>query len=118
MKNGSFTKTASNLKRIREQQKRQRKSTFAITYTAPHAAKIHEDMEMPHTNGQAKFLEIPLRLHGKKITRMVKELMKQGKTLRKALLEVAYWLLEESKKLVPVDTGELRDSGKVRIVNA
>lgn len=111
-----FLKLAHNLKRLSENVKRTQKITFGVVYTAPHARRIHEDLEMPHTNGQAKFLEQPLRQNARLMSKMVKDLVrKQKKTLREALLIVGQWLLEESKKLVPVDTGELRDSGRVVI---
>lgn len=111
-----FTKVAHNLKRISENTKRGNPITFGVIYTAPYAVHVHEDMEMPHTNGQAKFLEKPLRENAAKMTKMVKDLVKSGKTLRQALLIVGNWLLEESKRLVPVLTGTLRDSGIVKIV--
>lgn len=110
-----FTMLAHNIKRIKEQAKRNAKLTFAVTYTAPYATRVHEDLEMPHTNGQAKYLEQPLRENTSKMSAMVKDLMSKGKTLNQALRLVGEWLLEESKKLVPVDTGRLRDSGRVDV---
>ncbi len=111
----AFTKVAGNIKNIKEQVKKN-KIIFAVTYTAPYAAKIHEDLEMPHSNGQAKFLEKPLRENAKRLSLKVKELVASGKTLRQALLIVGHELLEISQALVPVDTGNLRDSGKVKII--
>lgn len=111
-----FLKLAHNLKRLSENVRRNQKITFGVVYTASYAAKVHEDLETPHTNGQAKFLEQPLRQNARLMSQMVKDLVrKQKKTLREALLIVGQWLLEESKRLVPVDTGALRDSGRVVI---
>lgn len=111
----AFTLLAQNIKRIKEQAKRNAKLTFAVTYKAPYATKIHEDLEMPHTNGQAKYLEQPLRENTSKMSAMVKDLMKKGKTLNQALREIGEWLLAESQKLVPVDTGALKNSGQVDV---
>lgn len=110
-----FTKLAHNIRRIKEQKKRQAKLTFAVTYTAPHAVHVHEDMEAHHDNGQAKYLEQPIREHVSKMSAMVKEHMAKGKTLNQALRLVGEWLLEQSKALVPVDTGELKNSGRVDV---
>lgn len=115
---GSFTAVANNIKRIKENAHRELKATFAITYTAPYAVYVHENLEMKHKNGQAKYLEQPLRENASKISKMVKDLMeKEKQSFRTALLIVAHWLLQESKKLVPVDTGKLRDSGETKIVH-
>lgn len=114
---GSFTAVAKNLKRIKDNAHRELKATFAVTYTAPYAVYVHEDLATPHKTGQAKFLEQPMRENASTMTKMVKDLVKGGMSLRLALLEVGHWLLEESKKLVPVDTGELRDSGVVKITH-
>jgi hypothetical protein len=35
--------------------------TCFVGYTAPHAARIHESIELQHPRGKAKFLEDPLR---------------------------------------------------------
>lgn len=113
----AFQKVAHNIKRIKEQAKRETPITFAVTYTAPYAAKIHEDLEMPHPRGgQAKFLEQPLREKGPQYTAKVKALLQKKVPLKKALLQVGNELLEESQKLVPVLTGTLLNSGIVKLV--
>lgn len=113
----AFQKVAHNIKRIKEQAKRDTPITFAVIYTAPYATKVHEDMEMPHPNGgQAKFLEQPLRENGPKYTAKVKELLQKKVPLKKALLEVGHDLLNDSRPLVPVLMGTLRDSGTVKLV--
>lgn len=116
---GSFSAVAKNLKRIKEQAQREIKATFQVTYTAPYAVYVHEDLTAKHPNGgQAKFLEQPMRDNALKMSKMVKDLIqKEGQSLRTALLIVGHWLLQESKKLVPVDSGKLKDSGTVRIVH-
>lgn len=114
----AFNRVAQNVKRIRENAKRDKKVTFAIVFNAPHAVHVHENLEMPHPNGgQAKYLEQPLRERASEISNMIKTLMKQGRTLRQAILITANWFLQNYvKPLVPVDTGELVSSGQVKVV--
>lgn len=46
--------------------------------TAMYAIVVHEDVTVNHTNGQAKFLEQPMRQHRKKISTIVrKEMVKR-----------------------------------------
>lgn len=117
---GAFSKVANNIKRLKENRKGDKRSTFEIRFSAPYAAKVHEDLEMAHPNGgQAKFLEQPLREHGKKISQMIKLLMKQGRTLRQAILITANWfLVNYVNPLVPVLTGELVNSARIRLVKS
>ncbi len=110
----AFSKVATKLKGIKTQAK-DKNTTFTVIYTAPYAEKVHDDLEMPHKNGQAKFLEQPLRENSDRLLQKAKDLVKQGKTLEQALKIVAQELLEISQKLVPVDTGFLRDSGKIKV---
>lgn len=111
-----FQRIAHHLKELSGNQRKNSPVTFGVIYTAPYANKVHEDLEIVHPNGQAKFLEQPLRENQQKLLQMVKDQLKQKKTLKEALTLAANWLLEESKKLVPVQTGTLRDSGIIKIV--
>lgn len=112
-----FTRIAQGLKKLKENAKRETPIAFGITFTAPYAMRIHEDLEMEHANGQAKFLEQPLRENATIFKKLIRQKMQQGRTFRQAMLEVAEWFLEmKVKPLVPVDTGELRDSGRVEIL--
>lgn len=91
------------------------KTQTIVGFSAPYALSVHEDEEMIHPHGgQAKFLEEPMKLYRKQMSDRIKLEMKNGKTLPEAQLIVANILLEEAKKLVPVDTGFLRDSGFVK----
>lgn len=106
------------LKSLIENKGRKRKITFGVTYKAPYALRQHEDLTLEHPNGgQAKFLETPMRLYRKDITKMIKNGVAEGLTLREATLAAANWLMEESKKLVPVDTGVLKNSAEVKIIH-
>jgi hypothetical protein len=46
---------------IRSGYTRQVGHTSFVGFTAPHAAKVHERLDIKHPRGQAKFLEQPLR---------------------------------------------------------
>jgi hypothetical protein len=102
-------------------------ATFRVGYSAEYATYVHENLEAHHPNGgQAKFLEQPAREMERDLQRIIEEAMYasslfylqtggHGKTLTQALEQAGNALLTESKKLVPVDTGKLRDSGFVKV---
>jgi hypothetical protein len=50
----------------------------------------------------------------RQLRRIIETHVKAGGTLREALLAAGHALLDESKRLVPVNTGTLRDSGYVK----
>lgn len=85
----------------------------------PYAIIVHEDLEMNHPNGgQAKYLEQPLRENKKRMADIIRSRMgrkRKPMSLQDAMKEACNLLLEKSRPLVPVDTGRLRDSGKVVI---
>lgn len=91
-------------------------ATLNVGFSARHAAKIHEDLTLQHPNGgQAKFLEAPLRRHSRELGRMFLKELQNKRSLKDALMRPGKWLLEKAKELVPVQTGELRDSGFVEV---
>jgi FixJ family two-component response regulator len=85
-----------------------------VGYHTPYAVFVHENLEIHHKTGQAKFLEQPLREHQRELATVVQTALKAGRTLQEAEFEAGAYLLNLSKPLVPVDTGQLRDSGDVR----
>lgn len=92
-------------------------TTVVVGYEAPHATRVHEDLEMVHPNGgQAKFLEEPSRLYAREVQREVADTLARERDFEKALLAGGELLLELSEPYVPVDTGELVNSGTVRVV--
>lgn len=64
--------------------------------------------------GQAKFLEQPARMFQPELAQIVTTAMAKGKTLAQALMLAGLRLQRESQKLVPVDTGNLRNSAFTR----
>jgi hypothetical protein len=82
-----------------------------VGYKAEYAVHVHENMEAYHPTGQAKFLETPARVHEQDMARIVTDTVRAGGTLAEGELAAGRFLLEQSKALVPVRTGALRDSG-------
>lgn len=69
--------------------------------------------------GQAKFLEAPVRENSQKLGQMAHHLVKDRKmTLERATYMVALEILNLSKAVVPYDTGDLYKSGYVKRVGA
>lgn len=86
-----------------------------ISYTADYAAKVHEDMQVFHPTGQAKFLETAVRLNQATITTYVSQAIAGGKSIDVAFNEIGFVILAVSNSLVPVLTGFLRASGRVDV---
>ncbi len=95
---------------------RSAKPQINVGYTAPYAGRIHEDLEMFHTNGQAKYLEQPARQMASELGGIVRLEVTNGVPFDMAIYKAGEALLEASQQLVPVDTGYLRDSGYVVFV--
>jgi hypothetical protein len=85
-----------------------------VSYNTSYATYVHENLEIHHKTGQAKFLEQPLREHQRELATVVQTALKAGRTLQEAEFQAGAYLLNLSKALVPVDTGRLRDSGEVK----
>lgn len=94
------------------------KPTLDVGYTAPYAIYVHEDLTANHPNGgQAKYLEQPAREMANELGGLIRARVKTGVPMEEALYEAGEKLLDRSKELVPIDTGYLRDSGYVRLIN-
>jgi hypothetical protein len=88
----------------------------AVGYRAEYAVAVHEDLTAYHPNGTAKYLETPMRAMHQELAGIVAAEMKNGATLIEAERKAAERLLAVSQTLVPVDTGNLRDSGFIEVV--
>ena len=121
-------KSAFTLK-MRESQK-QASGRILVGYSAPYAMFVHEAVGMvlqglPRPSGlgnywdpkgaQAKFLEQPTRIYAKDMGHFICQQMRHGSTLLIAMTRAARILLRESKKLVPVETGLLKESGYIKV---
>ncbi len=69
----------------------------------------------PQGQGQAKFLEAPARYLKAVLAEIIVKAMKSGAPMAKALLLAGLRLQRESQLLVPVDTGNLKNSAFTRI---
>lgn len=91
---------------------------YTVEFTAPYAIYQHENLEYKHPNGgQAKYLEQPAKARQQELGQITLAELKATGSMRKALLKAAQSLLGWAKELVPVDTGFLKKSGKVRKVS-
>lgn len=98
------------------------KVTANVVYTAPYAMYVHENLEIDHPihadhncRGQAKYLEQPARKYAKDMAAMIAKMIKNKRSVREAVVKAATILLKLSQKLVPVDTGRLKRSGRVEV---
>lgn len=81
-----------------------------VGYSADYAVHVHENLEAYHPNGQAKFLEQPATENVQIIGQIVERALTTGADLEQALLAGGLYLQAESQRLVPVDTGNLKNS--------
>lgn len=81
-----------------------------VGYKAEYAVYVHENLQAIHPVGRAKFLEEPQRTEQPTMLNIIATDLKTQKTWRQALLRAGLHLQRASQKLVPVDTGFLRNS--------
>lgn len=68
----------------------------------------------PQGKAQAKFLEAPARTLRPELARIINQVYAKTKDMQKALIAAGLRLIRESIQLVPVDTGNLKNSWFVR----
>lgn len=90
-------------------------SRVAVGYSAPYAIYVHENLQAYHPIGQAKFLEEPARRLASAMGDKIVESLRRGLTVEQALQAAGSLLLQESRSLVPVDTGRLYRSGFIEV---
>ena len=120
-----FNSLISKLGKLQRAAARATGKRVRVGYSAPYALKVHEDLEMFHTNGQAKFLEQPARQYRKVMASIVRQnVVARGgvrdleASIIRGFLAAGQFLKEESQELVPVDTGFLKASAFVWIEDA
>ena len=92
------------------------KATNDVTvgFGANYAAPVHENLEVFHPNGQAKYLEQPVRENRSTyISELIAVTKDEG--INRALEHVGVLVLDDARAIVPVDTGFLRRSGFVHV---
>jgi hypothetical protein len=102
---------------LREKAAASQNPKVIVGYTASYAVRVHEDLEVHHRNGQAKFLEQPVRQMSNDGTLkgIVDRAVLEGKTMGQALLLAGLRIQRESQLLCPVLTGNLRNSAFTRL---
>ena len=113
----------------RESTKGSGRVSVIVGFTANYALWVHENVEMKWQGlprrkpakgvywgpaGQAKFLEQPARMLAPELSKMVVTALRKGSTMAQALLIAGLRLQRESQKLVPIDTGNLKNSAFTR----
>lgn len=102
--------------RFRKMRQRGKIVRLVVGYSTTYAIYVHENLEVFHANGQAKYLEQPARTESRTMTGIIRKAMESGRTLAQSLQLAGVHLLNMSRPLVPVDTGRLKASGFVKIV--
>lgn len=94
-----------------------KKMNVEMGYEAPYAVIQHENLQFNHPNGgQAKYLEQPANEYLGTMRQIVVDgVTKKKKSLNDATQDALIFLLKKSQELVPVDTGELRDSAYIKV---
>jgi hypothetical protein len=90
--------------------------SVVVGYTAAYAVYVHENLEAKHKEGkQAKFLEQPARELTQEFREIIFKTLSSGGTVAEALLMCGLRLQRESQKIVPIDTGALKNSAFTRL---
>ncbi len=84
---------------------------------APYAIYVHENLAVYHRVGMAKFLTIAVTLELPEVAKQIETDLKNKISLRRALWRAGRRIQNRSRQLVPVDTGNLRDSSYTKIMD-
>lgn len=103
-----------NWLRARAAKIRREKASVVVGYQTNYALYVHENLTNFHPIGQAKYLEQPARTMKGELGQIIREGFKQGLSLTQCLMLAGLRLQRESQKLVPVDTGALKNSAFTR----
>ncbi len=90
------------------------RASVVVGYTQNYALFVHEILDVNHPVGKAMYLTDPFNDMKSIVGKLVQAYMKQGKTIREALLLVGLELQSQSQEEVPVDTGALKGSAFTR----
>lgn len=109
---------------------------LAVGFAAPYHVYVHENLQYAHgaaynakyadriqrgldhkrrPQEQAKYLEQPAREMRGQLAALIRNSMKNGGELKEVLMMAGYALMRAAQHLVPIDTGELSNSGFVRL---
>lgn len=105
-----FNKVKKTLKGLERMTRGNPKVSVFVGFSAAYAIHVHEDLKAFHRVGQAKFLEQPARELSGEIASVTKTAVERGATLEQGLVLAGLRLQRAAQKLVPVDTGNLKNS--------
>jgi hypothetical protein len=88
-------------------------ASVVVGYSTGYALYVHENLQAHHAPGkEAKYLEGPARrlADDGTLTDLTAQALVHGKTMAQGLLAAGLRLQRESQEIVPVDTGQLKNS--------
>ena len=100
----------SKLKKMGLESKAKDNCVVVVGYTQTYAVYVHENTKANHPVGQAKFLSGPADTMADEIATLVEKAVQAGVGVVSGLTLAGLRLQRESQKLVPVDTGALKNS--------
>lgn len=98
------------LEKLERVSRQENTGNVIVGYSASYAIYVHENLKSVHKVGQAKFLEEPARTMKTELAQQIVNDVKRGVKLINALLRAGLKLQRASQQLVPVDTGNLKNS--------
>ena len=103
-----FDKVQQLIVQHERQLKPDQENIVEVGFTQTYALIVHEDMEMNHEVGQAKYLEQPSRVGKEMIGKVIATTISKGGSIQQGLEAGGRVLEVLAKELTPVDTGALR----------
>lgn len=101
-------------KRLESARRQGLKAAAVVGYTQNYALFVHERLDLKHPVGKAKYLTDPFEAMKPVAAKLIQAYVRQGKTLKEAVLLVALEVQSSSQEEVPVDTGALKASAFTR----
>lgn len=89
-----------------------------VSFTAPYAMRVHEDLEVPHLTGGAKFLTRAVDATRKAVKQLIDRLMRRKTPLKDAVQEAMDLVKADAQTKCPIRTGFLRDSAVSEVIDA
>lgn len=98
------------LKRLRKLSKTQYRASVTVGFTQNYALPVHEMVLWKHRVGQAKYLQMPLKMLKNQLRLDAISMVRSGNKVSTVLLILGLRVQRAAQKLTPVDTGALRAS--------
>ena len=93
--------------------RRAESATYSVEYTNWKAAIVHEVQAFHVSPTQWKYLEEPFRQLRGAMVSTIADQMNRGRSLRQAVSIAILRVFNASQRLVPVETGDLKASGRI-----